>query len=474
MLKKVFILIVFVTMLFSFVQSQDKSNLEQLFEKGYFLETVERDLSGAINVYKAVISLKPQSKALLAKTYFRLAECFRKKFQGAKAETYYKMLVNECSSEEKWLKLSQKRLMKRTKNKSSDSLTKKMINGKISIDFIESPTSDVLNFISNVASINIVKLSNFGKDTVTLRAIKVSVKDALELICKINNYGMILFDNHLLFGKKKDIKMFKERVWPGTLNSIPFWALQLEKKLKNTHMTFEVSQASLHDLLHYISTVAKINIVMDKNVKNVLTSLRMHHAKVLSVLRVLCAKEKISYSYENQVIYITNYEKYKGALSKNTRVRLKITMKYDISPKKEKALLVLTDKFGIVRMLDVGKNMKFVAPGIYQAKFKHPGYFPVVYKKIHIKKGQTFTKVVPMISKPRRLSFDMVDSKTNKLVPARLIKINGKPTSYKDTFKPGVKLRLSIHFKNYRTYRGVITVTPGKGPFVISIPLQRK
>lgn len=137
------------------------------------------------------------------------------------------------------------------------------------------------------------------------------------------------------------------------------------------------------------------------------------------------------------------------------KVKLDIKITYDIKPPKyleDCKVLLIDPKTLIPRFFKHGKE---VLPGSYLLDIQRPGYSFGERKHIHIFPGQKIYYIKEkLIAKPRRISFDMVDSQCNCLVPAHGISYSGTkrtlPTYYRAHVPYYLPQRNKVSFGNVR------------------------
>lgn len=156
------------------------------------------------------------------------------------------------------------------------------------------------------------------------------------------------------------------------------------------------------------------------------------------------------------------------------QVMLKVNIVYDIEAPAtlDPYSVSLIDKLTqISRFVRDGGRVK---PGSYFLDIQRPGYTFGPKQEIDIEPSeQPYLINKKLIAKPRKMSFDMVEEGTNRLIPAHQILINGKPVSFNDTFLPGTSIDLVVKFKEFKTVKKITSITPGEGPFVEPVPMKK-
>lgn len=155
------------------------------------------------------------------------------------------------------------------------------------------------------------------------------------------------------------------------------------------------------------------------------------------------------------------------------QVVIRVNIVYDIEPPAnlEGYKVSLIDKASLIpRFVMDGRSAK---PGSYFLDIQRPGYSFGPKQEIDILPSeQAYHINKKLLAKPRTISFDMVDAKTNVLVSAYQILANGKPVDFKQEFQPGSEFDLVVKFLKYKTVNKRTRVVPGEGPFIESVPLD--
>jgi hypothetical protein len=451
-----------------------------LFEKGFCLETVERNLDGAIQIYEAVLARKPQDQHLAARTYYRLAECFRKKGEKDRAAEIHGKLLKMFPDEKELVeKIQQYRLEQRSRN-TPEEITK-LLEATVSVEFSETPVQEFFGFLRNRSDMNIVLTAGYQANT---RPIDIAVDNLkaialLRIVMEMTQGDFVILPGALLVGGKEEIAEFKHREWPD-VQSMPAWAQAMEQKLKETECSMEFVDSPLTDVIRKWSKINSMNMVLHPLAVNRKISIQLMNISSLNALRLLCLYHgDLVYVYKENVLFLMPWSLYKKGLEEADKLMVPIIfrIKYDVPPPQGypgcKALF-MSD--GHVIVMDASDASRFrIAAGSYKLNFELPGYFYGRPKSIQIEKStETYLVEEKLLAIARAIVFDVEDTSTGQFVPAEKLFVNGKSVGDQDTFKPGTALDVTIEFKDYETFQGKITLEPGKGPFGIKASLQKK
>lgn len=486
MWQKLNLLFVSLVVFFGLVgQAQEgkEVDLERLFEKAYFLETVERNLDGAISVYEALLALRPQDQRLIARTSYQLAQCFEKQGHKVKAKTYYRRLV-ENFPQEKELGEAAKRYLGQQNYSNAQERIAKTLEGTLSLDFSEAPMLDIIGFLRQRLQLNFVVTQAYLKTAaapVDIRLMEAKMSSVLQVLTDMREGNFAVLHGAIVIGTRQEIAASKDHPWPDVTH-LPTWAQSLEQKLKDQQCSMEFSEAPLGDVVRNWSKTFNVNIVTHPQVSDhSLVSLHLMDTSALDALRILCLYHgNLIYDYKAEgvltLLPLSEYHKNLDAAGKKELVLIDFRLKYDVPPPRrypECRALFIDDK-GIVRMLDVEVPPRLrIASGSYKLKLQQPGYFELT-KDVTIEPSASFVIEETLMAIPRPLAFDVIDAGSNKPIEVEKMFVAGKLASHQDSFKPGIPLEVMMEFKDYDTYRDKITIEPGKGPFVIRAMLKKK
>lgn len=467
--------------LLAMAQQAKEVDVQQLFEKGFFMETVERNLDGAIRVYEAVVALNPQDQHLLALTNYQLAGCWEKKGNKKKADAMYRELVSKFPDEKELIQNVKKHLSEPRSVNTPEQMAQ-MFETIVSVDFEEAPVVDFFDFLRNRLNIDIVLTSEYQTDTppLSISVSELKIINLLHLVLDMTQGDFALLHGALIIGQKHEIAEIRHREWPDVGN-VASPAQIVEQKLKSTQCSMDFSGTPVHQVIAFCKQTFNINIVVYPKIENRLMSFRVTDTSCLNALRLICIVHgDLAYGYKDGVVFFASCSQYTKMTEENKKsfVPLAFRITYDVPPPQGypacKAYFV--DGSGVVRMMDVSPESQFqIVPGAYKLNFDLPGYFYGKSKDINIEKtSPLFVIEEKLFVVPRNLSFELEDTSTGELVSADKILVNGKIVMPKDTFKPGTTLDITIECKDYKTYNGQIALQPGKGPFVIKASLQKK
>ena len=476
------IYIIIITVMWGILlQAQEVKEMDYatLFEKGFFLESVERNPEGAIKIYQAILVLKPADDHLLAKTYFRLAECYRKQGKKDQAALTYGQLRTLFPQEKELIQEADG--YQTTEQNLSQAIDHILDTNKISMDFREAPMSEVLDFLMAKTKIDFVLSASVlrinPKVTLTVKALKL--RSILNLLSGLYGTDFAVLYGVVVVGSKEEIKQYCLQKWPEW-EELPAWAQEIEQKLKRTKCTLDFAATPLFpDLAGVVRKLGQINIIIHPQVQNQLITIRVTDACLENFLRLVCFYHgDLSYTYESQCLLILPSSLHKQTLqAKNKSQLVPVTFEigHDVPPPAEYPAwraLFIDPQTNVHRYIN--SNDRRIAPGKYVLKLEQPGYYTIV-RDINIKEGALdFIINDQLIAQPRQLAFNLLDEKTGALVRAHQILINGKPVSYRDVFKPGSILKVTVHFKEYSTFQSKVRIIPGKGPFVIKVSLSKQ
>jgi hypothetical protein len=481
MMKKSALLLSFLILsVLAMAQQAKKMDTQQLFERGFFMETVERNLDGAIEVYEVVVALKPQDRHLLARTYYQLAECWEKKGDKINAAEIYRELLRMFPDEKELVQNAKNHLSEQMSRNAPEHMAK-ILETNLTVDFADSPVAELFVFLRNRLGINIVLTSAYQTSTpqISISVSELKVSSLLRIVMDMTQGEFAFLHDALIVGKKQEIAEIRRREWSDTGN-MPVGTQALEQTLKSTQCTLDLADVPVHQIIAFCRKTFNINMVVHPDVNARQISLHLTDISCLNALRLICiAHGDLAYGYKNDVVFLTSWSQYKKMVEESEKIFVPLVFRitYDVPPPQgyPACKAVFTAGDGTIRIMDVSPESQFrIVAGAYKLNFDLPGYFYGKPKDINIEKSFTlFSVEEKLLAAHRALSFELEDTSTGKLVTAEKILVNGKMVTFKDTFKPGTTLDVTIECKGYAAYQGKIALEPGKGPFVIKVSLQK-
>ncbi|BBM87803.1 tetratricopeptide repeat protein [Candidatus Uabimicrobium amorphum] len=467
MKKLIFITLCFTSILFAQNQQLD---LENLYEKAYFLETAQRDLQKSFTVYEAVLALNPEDD-LAARCHLRIAEIYRKTNKNKQAKlTYQKILKNFAQQKEICQQVQKKLKEYYGAADSSASLLDKIKTTTITVDFKEAPLEDFIRFLAKTADINILVVEGM-QIPITLKVKKVSVKALLDILPSITGVSYKVWNGIIIIGN-----LPVEWRIDSTSDSVPATTKEKEDYLQNNLLNVDFLETPSQDFFNFFAKTLDLNIVLTKEAQGKKINLSLRNVSAKNILQIACSLIDCRYHYQNSIIVIDHEDKYRSTSNEIYELPLQFT--YDHPPvENQKFTVIITHKDPQSKITESDRyalqkkennqytmRLQFTAP--FDISVQHPGYYP--QKKFVKKLAKT---VFAMQAKKRQLSFHIHNSKTKKMVLAKAVMVNAKQASFNDRYSPGQKLQVEIKCQGYKPFTTTVTVVPGKGPFIIDVPV---
>lgn len=468
MKKIIFIILCLANMLFA----QDQVNLKALYEKAYFLETVQRDLQKSFTVYEAILALKPQDE-LAAQCHLRIAEIYRKKNKSVLAKSTYQRILKDFAAQKEICAQVQQKLREHYgAADSTASLLDKIKNTKITIEFEQTPMKEFVHFLAKTTDINIV-LSERINDPIVLKMKDVTVKNLLDALARLG-FSYKIWNGIVIIGN-----LPVEWGIDKTFDSVPVITQEKEDYLRNNLLTLELLETPSQEFFDTFAKTLNLNIIIAKEAQEKKISLSLKNVSAKNILHIACSLINCRYHYRDSILVIDHEDNYNSGIEGLHGIQLEFT--YDHPPVENKRFTVITYKNvgengsktveNDSYILEKKSNNQYTVPLDFSFPFEisvvHPGYYS--QKKVVKEHGKI---QFAMKAKKRQLSFYIHNRKNQKAVLAKKVVVNGKKALFGDVFSPGEKLEIYIECKGYKPFTTTVVVVPGKGPFIIDVPVD--
>lgn len=470
MKKIIFVILCLVNILFA----QDQVDLKTLYEKAYFLETVQRDVQKSLTVYEAILALNPQDE-LAAQCYLRIAEIHRKKNNSALAKsTYHRILKDFAAQKEICAQVQQKLQEHYGVADSTASLLDKIKNTKITLDFEQTPMKELVHFLAKTVNINIV-LSERMDEPIVLKMKDVTVKNLFDALARLG-FPYKIWNGIVIIGA-----LPVEWSVGKTFDSVPVITQEKEEYLRNNLLTLELLETPSQEFFDTFAKALNLNIIIAKEAQEKKISLSLKNVSAKNILHIACSLINCRYHYRDSILVIDHEDNYDSSIEGLHGIQLELT--YDHPPVENKRFTVITHKSvgengsstveNDSYILEKKSDNQYTVPLDFAVPFdisvEYPGYYS--QKKVVKEHGKI---QFAMKAKKRQLSFYIHNRKKQKAVLAKKVVVNGKKLLFSDQFSPGEKLEIYIECKGYKPFTTTVIVVPGKGPFIVDVPVDEK
>ena len=185
-----------------------------LYEKAWALEEGDQDLEGAEELYRQVTKHPDASRRLVARAMVRSGKCLQDLGRTVEAKLVLEMVLREYDDISDAVKRAKDLLAGNgySKDASIKAIQKVLREKSVSLDFVDAPLVEVIDFISEIATINFVidpgVLENADEIQISLRVKELVLEDCLKLILSLKGLTFKVFPGFIVVGHEEAVEAY--------------------------------------------------------------------------------------------------------------------------------------------------------------------------------------------------------------------------------------------------------------------------
>jgi hypothetical protein len=268
---------------------------EQAYAKAVEKEEKDRDLNGAMEMYREIVKKHLAEEEIAAKAQLRLAECWEKLGVAAEAKQAYEAVIRDFPSQTAAVDRAKERLAALAGQEvvaaPEDVLAKKLATTKIDLDFTEAPLSDILEFLSEFGGINVVVDVKIADEAA--RARTFAVKDlALEKVLNLlaatgQDLGWANWRGALVWSTPARLAELKQAAGVAQPGGNDDADRKVWQSLQAIRISLSFSEMPLEDALGFVREVAGMNILLMPGCPEAKVTLKLAEARLVDAMDLL-------------------------------------------------------------------------------------------------------------------------------------------------------------------------------------------
>ncbi len=281
------------------------------YAKALDKENTDRDLNGAMEIYKSILKKHKDEEEIAAKAQYRIAECWEKLGVPRDAKEAYEAVVRDFPAQAALVDKAKERLAAMAgapvEKKPGDVVAKKLETLKIDLDFTDSPLTDILDFISSFAAIPCV-LDPAAKELAENK-LTFAVKDLA-----LGKVLALLADSaHVAFARRNGMLIWTTPARLNDVQQMPAITVgndasaddkDVFRKLDALRISLNFTDTPVTETLSFIREVAQLNIVPDQNLKESTVNLRVDDTRLGDVLELLAFMNNLDIRIANGALVV--------------------------------------------------------------------------------------------------------------------------------------------------------------------------
>lgn len=297
----------------------DDPTPEDLFHEGWYKETGQKDLEGAIAAYEKVVSRAKEAEAYAARAQFQIGVCLEKMGRAAEARKAFQKVVDGWPAQKEWADKAKERLAgareeEETPEDPNEAVLDKMKRTKTSVNFTDAPLPDVLAFFREFSDLNLVldvRVEKPEAKSVTFRVQDIEFDHVLDLVLKMLELDWCVDDGVIIVSTKEGIAARREaRKKPVEPEAdAAAWKAEMQRVLDTAKIDLDFTDATLEDIVGFFREYAQLNVEFDAKLREDGTcdrkmTLQLRNVSIGTAIKVVLDQVGLTTEMVNHVLLI--------------------------------------------------------------------------------------------------------------------------------------------------------------------------
>ncbi|MEK7470172.1 MAG: tetratricopeptide repeat protein [Planctomycetota bacterium] len=281
------------------------------YQKALDKENTDRDLNGAMEIYKSILKKHKDEEEIAAKAQFRLAECWEKLAVPREAKEAYEAVVRDYPGQVALVDKAKEKLAAMAgtpvQKNPEDIVARKLETTKIDLDFTDSTLYDILDFLQEFARVNI--LVDPAAAELAEKKFTFAVKDLA-----LNKVLALLADStHLSFVNRKGILLWSTPERIAALQQNP--AIQagedaaeddkkVSRSLESIKISLNFTQTPVDETMSFIREVTQLNVIVDDSCKQKTVTLKLDETTLRDALELIAFGSGLDIKISNGALVV--------------------------------------------------------------------------------------------------------------------------------------------------------------------------
>ncbi|MCE9581967.1 MAG: tetratricopeptide repeat protein [Planctomycetes bacterium] len=274
-------------------------------------ENTDRDLNGALEIYKSIVKKHRDEEEIAAKAQYRMGECWEKLGVTADAKQAYEELIRDFPGQANLVDKAKERLGAISGAPAAvtpEERTRKILEKtRIDLDFNDSAITDVLDFISSFAHVPCLVDPQAGE--LATKQITFAVKDlplskVIDLLAETSHFACVNWNGILVWTTPERAALLKQMPTIAAENGAPADDAKVERAINSIRISLNFSETPLAESLSFIREVSDLNVVLDEKCPNSNVSLRIEDTRLGDVLSLLAFMNKLEIFIKNGALVV--------------------------------------------------------------------------------------------------------------------------------------------------------------------------
>jgi len=282
------------------------------YAKALDRENTDRDVAGALEMYKGIVGRHRSDEEIAAKSQYRIGECLEKLGKTDEAKAAYEAVPRDFPGQTALVEKAKERLaaLAGQQAKESDDAEKtrlKMEKTKIDLDFVDADLADIADFLSEFSGIAILIDGQAQpplpqKATFAVKAL--SITQIVKLLGSMCGFESVNRNGVLVWTSAQRAQALQAR--PAI--TLPDDAAADDRKVLTSIGSIRISlnfaETPLDTVIGFLQEVTQLNIVIAPEAGKPNLSLRVGDAKLSTALDLIGFLTDTEFAIENGAILV--------------------------------------------------------------------------------------------------------------------------------------------------------------------------
>ncbi|MEK7865750.1 MAG: tetratricopeptide repeat protein [Planctomycetota bacterium] len=299
-------------------------SIETLFERARRLAEETRDYKGAIALFKQVVARQAEERALAARALYEIGRCLEQMGRPDEAQEAFEKTLELYADQREAADAARRRLPadKQASLDADDELRKRIQEGRVDLDFVGMPFTDVVSLLREETRLNIIvdqsePSEGFEKE-ITVRLWNATIAEALDRVASEASATWVVTQGCVLFRPAGCVwrpEADKPPVLPAWEADVPAWKKEEEAMrtaLSLTPASLSLENAGLADLSRAFQASTGRLIVVDdpvaQDTEDKRITFMVRELDPSQSLDLICRMLELSWYVDRGTIHITTEE----------------------------------------------------------------------------------------------------------------------------------------------------------------------
>lgn len=281
------------------------------YAKALDKENTERDLNGAMEIYKGIVKRHKDEEEIAAKAQFRIAECWEKLGVQRDAKEAYEAVVRDFPAQAALVEKAKERLAAMaggTVEKNPEEIVaRKLEKTRLDLDFVDSTLPDILDFVSEFAQVPCV--IDPAAEELASKALSFAVKDlplgkVLNLLAETSHMAFVNRGGILVWttpARANDVRQLP-RLEVG--DNAPDEDKKVARAIEAIRISLNLSETPLPEAMSFVREVTQLNVVLDQGLEEKKVSLKLNEVCLRDVFELIGFLGKLDIRIQDGVVLV--------------------------------------------------------------------------------------------------------------------------------------------------------------------------